>query len=376
MKFDPNAKFGFEVKFENELPNYVTVDELLEIVQQKEYQKKVDDRLINLKKDKQTGLLYTSYRGRLFPGWVSAHIFVTRCMQNPDLYDWARITDMYNLTYIADLVYIWMNPYLWIPRDDAHFYGCLVLGKVATQKYDESRNEHFIYEWLTRMYQERALFFADYRPCSKMDQQSGEGLRILKGMVTWDLLTSDARKCIGEILDGAPGPCVNIEYFNEEIFRDNLQYIAEERGGRKAIELVQQFRKDWPSIVAWKCFGIDKITPEQVEKFRACLFEGMDYYLEQWESESPEPTPNQKPASFPLLSDQCHKENKVEGVEAELRAACRGTAVALWKTIRTNEALGYLLTKNMSASKIYHDFADYFGELPYNERNFRDARNK
>ena len=79
---------------------------------------------------------------------------------------------------------------------------------------------------------------------------------------------------------------------------------------------------------------------------------------------------------FSLLTEQCRKENKVSSVEAELRAACKGTAVELWRVIRTNEALGYLSAARLSTAKVYRAFMDYFGELPYTERNFRDARDK
>ena len=79
---------------------------------------------------------------------------------------------------------------------------------------------------------------------------------------------------------------------------------------------------------------------------------------------------------FSLLTEQCRKENKVSAVEAELRAACKGTAVELWRVIRTNEALGYLSAESLSTAKVYRAFTDYFGALPYTERNFRDARDK
>ena len=79
---------------------------------------------------------------------------------------------------------------------------------------------------------------------------------------------------------------------------------------------------------------------------------------------------------FSLLTEQCRRENKVSSVEAELSAACKGTAVELWRVIRTNEALGYLSANRLSTAKVYRAFTDYFGDLPYTERNFRDARDK
>ena len=79
---------------------------------------------------------------------------------------------------------------------------------------------------------------------------------------------------------------------------------------------------------------------------------------------------------FPLLTKKCVQDNRVEQVEAELRAACKGTAPALWKTIHFNETMGYLATADLQAAEIYRCFEDYFGKLPYTDRNFRDARSK
>ena len=75
-----------------------------------------------------------------------------------------------------------------------------------------------------------------------------------------------------------------------------------------------------------------------------------------------------------LLTDQCRKEGKTEIVEAELRSACV-SAPKLIKAIRTNEALGYLDTKNMSSQALYNALNDYFG-LPFKAHNFAKYRSK
>ncbi|MBR6017352.1 MAG: hypothetical protein IK073_01870 [Paludibacteraceae bacterium] len=169
-----------------------------------------------------------------------------------------------------------------------------------------------------------------------------------------------------------------MQLFSPSIFLENMKTIAERHSEARAAEIVRLFRKDWKRVVSMKFFDIDKLSKEQVEDFRACLFEGMDYYLEQWEAESaPEQETEDKPSAFPLLTEQCRKEKKVAAVEAEIRAACRGTAVGLWKTLRNNAALQYIepLTP-WSATDLYSAITDYFGPLPFKVRNFRDARNK
>ena len=376
MKFDPHAQFGFEIKFEDEIPKYVTIEEFNELIKEKAYQSPYDKVFQDFKKDQKTGLKYVDIHSFIFPEWVSSHILVNTCMQDPDAYDWSRLTDMYNYERIADFVYIWVHPYTWISKDNSNIHDCLILGKVATMVTDKGRVDIFLHKWLTRMLQERVLFLADRTPRAVADVEYEVQGKILKGMLAWDLITTDARNYLKQFMyDGMESQ--DIEYFHAEAFRENIQYIAQERGGKVAADLVRQLQKEWKAIVTWKCYGIDKILPEQVETFRQCLFEGMDYYLEQWEAETPQQVePNVKEGCFEFITDQCRKEGKIEAVEAELRAACKGTAPAMWKTIRTNEALGYLSTKDVSASKIYKALTAYFGELPYNERNFRDARNK
>ena len=77
--------------------------------------------------------------------------------------------------------------------------------------------------------------------------------------------------------------------------------------------------------------------------------------------------------SFPLLTAQCHKEGKAQVVEEELRSATNGSAQKLMQCIRTNEALGYLDTKNMSTKALYDALKDYFG-LKYGYPNFAKYR--
>ncbi len=83
----------------------------------------------------------------------------------------------------------------------------------------------------------------------------------------------------------------------------------------------------------------------------------------------------QAQARFGLLTAQCIQEGKAEAVEAELRSAANGSAAKLIAAIRTNEALGYLDTKNMSSQALYDALNAYFG-LKYSVRNFTMARNK
>jgi len=162
--------------------------------------------------------------------------------------------------------------------------------------------------------------------------------------------------------------------YDAACLRENLVIISRKRGVKRAAELLQMLQKEWPTLKRWKIY-MDDMSKEEIEEFEEVLMKGFDDLLAEWEEDKEEEVVTEG-KRFEFITDQCRKEGKVEAVEAELRAAAQGTAVAMWKTIRTNEALGYLSTKDVAASKIFKALTAYFGELPYNERNFRDARNK
>lgn len=369
---------GIELYTDDELPKVLTIEELKEFAQKKPYQPKNAD-ILKFEKNEENGLLYTNVIRTWANDFIS-HFLMEICIQDMDKYDWVRMTDYFDYRRIADYVYVWLTPYTWMEDDDVELYGYLVEGRVAKPEYNKFRKDE-VYKWAINMLNERELILGDHIISMQYDYEFEKG-KVLAGMNFWSLLTTNPRKYIQFVFENGRYPVDEemegkITYFDNEYFLNNMRSIAEEKGPEKAARVVRALRKDWKPIVNFKLFNIDKITPEQIEEFRAGLFEGMDYYLELWDAETPQPSdPSTTPASFEYITDQCRKEGKAEAVEAELRAAAKGTAVAMWKTIRTNEALGYLSTKNLAASKIYKALTAYFGPLPYNERNFRDARNK
>ena len=81
-------------------------------------------------------------------------------------------------------------------------------------------------------------------------------------------------------------------------------------------------------------------------------------------------------STFPYLTQKCVQENRADIVEAEMRAACKGTAEALWRTLWNNENLGYVEVEHIDATTLFRAIEKWYGKLPYTERNFRGARNK
>ncbi len=77
---------------------------------------------------------------------------------------------------------------------------------------------------------------------------------------------------------------------------------------------------------------------------------------------------------FQYITDLCVQKGMQQHVENHLRTACLGTAEALWKCIHEYELMGYLSTASLPAATIFAVICAYFGQLPYDERNFRKYR--
>ena len=79
---------------------------------------------------------------------------------------------------------------------------------------------------------------------------------------------------------------------------------------------------------------------------------------------------------FRYITKLAIEQKRAEIVDAEIRAACRGTAEMLWRTLWNNENLGYVEVEYTDATTLYRDIEKRYGKLPYSERQFRAARNK
>lgn len=77
---------------------------------------------------------------------------------------------------------------------------------------------------------------------------------------------------------------------------------------------------------------------------------------------------------FCRITQAAYDKGKAQQVEAELKSACT-SAPKLVKAIRTNEALGYLDTQNLSSVELYNLLNEHFG-LTFRVRTFQDYRSK
>lgn len=86
-----------------------------------------------------------------------------------------------------------------------------------------------------------------------------------------------------------------------------------------------------------------------------------------------EPSPDD--AFFCCITQEAIRTGKAQQVENELSGAAKSTAPKLIAALRTNEALGYVDTKNLTSAELYAMLNRHFG-LKYSQRQFTRARNQ
>ncbi len=77
---------------------------------------------------------------------------------------------------------------------------------------------------------------------------------------------------------------------------------------------------------------------------------------------------------FCRITSEAHATGKAQAVEEELRSASI-QAPTLMAAIRTNEALGYLDTKNLNSTRLFNLLNEHF-HLPFLLRTFQRQRSK
>ena len=342
-----------------------------------------------LQKDEQTGL----YTNDLFAlggnGILRDHYVMEQLLANAQQVDWRKVSNCYDASTIGYIEYVARNPLVWEKRlPDALHWKYVLSGRIASEK--SIKNERQWWEFPLRE-NEDIKWFVENLPTPLYNGFYDQPWGVPSDMILWNYFISDReeeikmyKRCTAYYRNN---PDVRFEatteekekiYLNTQALFNNLNYVVQTFGESKAVELIRQLQTDWKCMTSLKLFGANKVCKEHIEEFRLFLFEGLDRYINIWEhTETPLGSTPSLSTRFSLLTDTCRKEKKVDAVESEIRAACHGTAVGLWKILRTNAALKYIEPlEPWNATDLYRVISNYFGDLPFKERNFRDARNK
>lgn len=138
--------------------------------------------------------------------------------------------------------------------------------------------------------------------------------------------------------------------------RKGMKTPQEEHISRKEYDAVCQERDQWAALA-------------MAQHQRLLQFEQLVHDLKTQLGEQ-----TNRPILFCRITREAYEQHKEQNVEDELRSACTG-APKLIRVIRTNEALGYLDTANLSAKELYDLLNEHFG-LSFGLRTFQLARSQ
>ncbi len=287
--------------------NVVTMKEMRALLQTDEYKPTGDDANYpdHLLLDEKTGMYYTDFFRDHRTHLILGHLLAVECMECENI-DWERVTGGYSPYVIARFQNMCLEM---LQRKD----GKLVEGD--SEVYDpDAFYDSFDFQ------SDRAVWFADTLPKtpylpSKYPEWYFQSLReagcIFKGRkgwletkyIQWNILTTDYFSMTYEELDEEDPYHTKYELqpWNKKICLDNLKIIRDKRGIDAVHKLVARFRYDWRRIATFNEFGLDKLTREQKDDFQYFLFEGMEYYLDEWSGRKFEEEPKKevKPKTTP-----------------------------------------------------------------------------
>lgn len=315
--YESREEYEDYVKNKLEDPLYgedvVTMKEMRALLQQDEYKPTGDDANYpdHLLLDEKTGMYYTDFFRDHRTHMILGHLLAVECMESENL-DWERVTGGYSPYVIARFQNMCFEMLKWEE-------GKLVEG--YSDVYDpDAYADCFDFE------EDRAVWFADNLPrkpylfhslkelgidplvIQKM-QECGLVYKEHQGRVNvtniqWDILTTDYFDITYEELDEKDPyhTKYKLHPWNKDICLRNFKTIRDKRGVEVVRKLVDRFQYDWRRIATLNEFGLDKLTREQKDDFRYFLFEGMEYFLDEWSGrkfDEDEPKNEEKPKVTP-----------------------------------------------------------------------------
>lgn len=276
----------------------LTLEEMFDIFEQDVYKEYREEHGIEILHDDKVGRYIARYPerwwtlDRVCPS-ILAFILAEQLLQQEFYYDSGiQITippdGSYSVEWEATLIQMWLHPLIWA---DTEFYlGHIILGHVAVPTYDESRVKA-AYEVSVTHETFRVLFFADNIDQLTMPEDDLEH-GFMKGMHVWSHLTRNSAPVYKKVFSGEMlqiEDITSLKLFSAFQLRYSIRLIAEQRGGKLALEILEMLKKEWPTLKLWKN-ALRNMTKEEIDEFEECLNHGFDDLLAEWETEAEQNT--------------------------------------------------------------------------------------
>ena len=195
------------------------------------------------------------------------------------LVNWEYMSAFSEATFYG-LMDLMLNPLVW--QDKRLYYDSLIEGRIAKEEFDRSRL-HRVWEIMYYIREEGILNFADNPYVFDEDLI---GANYIKGMHDWGVITTDYGEIMKNIYQGARFTYSDLsknKYYDIKKLRTSILKIAEERGGKRAAEILNTLQKEWPKIKRWKTH-FESMTNDDISQFEDILMNGFETELEEWEA--------------------------------------------------------------------------------------------
>lgn len=251
----------------------LSIDDMLDISSQRNRGYHNINYDIILKTDEESGKIYVDHDFLRCKDLLKNHLLLETLYARKDEVDWERVSCYYDYEVIDKIGDTLTSPLVWVPSEEAGEH-CAVKGKVAKEVDPiEGYDNHDRYELYYQMMEKGVLWFVDHLPeYSEELHQDRYGYHFPPGILLWDrfLQAQFGHAYYGDLLK-------------------KLKFVAKERGGAKAAEIVKRLRKDWPHIIREKLFGISNLNKFEmgtVLKIEEQLNGELELYLQKWEAEA------------------------------------------------------------------------------------------
>jgi len=314
---------------------------------------------ITLQKNAETGLLYSEHNVVWHPDLLVNHLVMAQLYAHRDEVDWRVVSDSYDYEVLDKMQHILTHPLVWVPTESVSD-RCVVQGAVAKElDPPDDFDDREIYGFIYRLREEGLLWFADTMPV-KDDVFMDRYYKMPKDMVLWDKLLHAPFKKPWDAL------------------HEHIEYIAAERGGAKAMEIISRFREDWDDIVLLHLFDIEEMSEADIERLRKALFEELDRSMRIWQREAEAAAKQEEQVQTAVACRYIDKDKLAEaGIHTPeqfttmLRQACEQDAKALGAFLKKYFKMGYLDFHGDGKKKIYEHLKECFpGAIKYGYPNF------
>lgn len=324
------------------------------------------------------------WHDRFFVPLIYSHIIAEQLLQL-DCHDieWSTINIYEAESYFA-LLELWLHPLVWV--NPSELKNVVVCGRAAKEKFMQYRYDE-VEQTDKYIYNRRIIQFAD-NPyvCGKDDLNYGK----LKGTHSWLTITQDWETIRNRVMKGehiTSNDIASMKPYSSISLRNNLNIIAEARGGKRAAELLRMLQNEWENIIIWdsNIRHIKKNSPGEIEQFEHALKNGFKDLLAEWDaddifkdkySSNTRDSAEQKEYCEYIVKEAVENsgEYTLDEFESLFRAAAMGTGSDIAAFIKNNVKAGYLDMKGHQKKTIYNNLKKHFeGGLNYSYQNFVNA---